>query len=83
MHSKKSDPSDIEAFMKAWKNQGPVIIVPTKYYKTPTKVFQDLGVSMIIWANHNVRASVQAMQQTSKQIFDDTSLINVEKKVNY
>ena len=21
MHSKKSDPSDIEAFMKAWKNQ--------------------------------------------------------------
>lgn len=81
MHSKKSDPSDIEAFMKAWKNQGPVIIVPTKYYKTPTKVFQDLGVSMIIWANHNVRASVQAMQQTSKQIYDDISLINVEKKV--
>ncbi|CAF0761358.1 unnamed protein product [Brachionus calyciflorus] len=81
MHSKKSDPSDIEAFMKAWKNQGPVIIVPTKYYKTPTKYFQDLGVSMVIWANHNVRASVQAMQQTSKQIFDDMSLMNVEKKI--
>lgn len=81
MHSKKSDPSDIEAFMKAWKNQGPVIIVPTKYYKTPTQVFQDLGVSMVIWANHNVRASVQAMQQTSKQIFQDMSLINVEKKI--
>jgi len=80
MHSKKSDPSDIEAFMKAWKNQGPVVIVPTKYYKTPTKVFEDLGVSMIIWANHNLRASVQAMQQTSKQIFEDNSLINVEKK---
>ncbi|RNA35013.1 Phosphoenolpyruvate phosphomutase [Brachionus plicatilis] len=81
MHSKKSDPSDIEAFMKAWNNQGPVIIVPTKYYKTPTKLFEDLGVSMIIWANHNVRASVQAMQQTTKQIFDDMSLINVEKKI--
>ena len=81
MHSKKSDPSDIEAFMKAWKNQGPVVIVPTKYYKTPTQAFQDMGVSLIIWANHNLRASVQAIQQTSMQIFKDSSLINVEKKV--
>jgi phosphoenolpyruvate phosphomutase len=81
MHSKKSDPSDIEAFMKAWNNRAPVIIVPTKYYKTPTKVFQDLGISMVIWANHNLRASISAMQQTSKQIFDDNSLINIENRV--
>src|SRR5690625_1262831 len=30
MHSKKSNPSDIEAFMKEWGNRHPVIIVPTK-----------------------------------------------------
>ena len=58
-----------------------MIIVPTKYYKTPTKVFQDLGISLVIWANHNLRASVQAMQQTSQQIFKDNSLINIEKSV--
>lgn len=81
MHSKKSDPSDIEAFMKAWKNQGPVIIVPTKYYKTPTKDFQDMGISMVIWANHNLRASVQAIQQTTQQIYKDQSLVNVEDKI--
>lgn len=82
MHSKKSDPSDIEAFMKAWKNQGPVVIVPTKYYKTPAKYFDDLGVSLIIWANHNLRASVKAMQQVSKQIFKENSLTNIEKNVS-
>lgn len=81
MHSKKSDPSDIEAFMKAWKNQGPVVIVPTKYYKTPTQHFRDMGVSMVIWANHNLRASINAMQQTSKQIYKDQSLLNVENKI--
>lgn len=81
MHSKKSDPSDIEAFMKAWKNQGPVIIVPTKYYKVPTDHFRDLGVSMIIWANHNMRASVAAIQQTTQQIYQDQSLVNVEDKI--
>jgi len=81
MHSKKSDPSDIEQFMKAWKNQGPVVIVPTKYYKTPTKDFQDMGVSMVIWANHNLRASVQAIQNTTQQIYKDQSLVNVEDKI--
>ncbi|KXJ28999.1 phosphoenolpyruvate phosphomutase [Exaiptasia diaphana] len=81
MHSKKSDPSDIEAFMKAWNNQGPVIIVPTKYYTVPTDHFRDLGVSMVIWANHNMRASVAAMQQTTQQIYKDQSLVNVEGKI--
>ena len=81
MHSKKSDPSDIESFMKAWNNQGPVIIVPTKYYTTPTDTFRDLGVSMVIWANHNLRAAVSAMQQVTGQIYKDQSLVNVEKEV--
>jgi hypothetical protein len=36
---------------------------------------------MIIWANHNLRASVNAMQKTSKSIFEDKSLINIEDKV--
>jgi phosphoenolpyruvate phosphomutase len=57
-HSKRSDSSEIQAFMKAWKEHGnktPVVIVPTKYYTTPSKDFQDWGVSMVIWANHNLR----------------------------
>lgn len=81
MHSKKNNPSDIESFMKAWNQQGPVIIIPTKYYTVPTKHFQDLGCSMVIWANHNLRASITAMQNTTATIFKDQSLINVEKKV--
>lgn len=63
--------------------KGPVVIVPTKYYKTPTKHFQDMGVSLVIWANHNVRASVQAMQMVCKQIKREQSLINVEKNVAF
>jgi len=82
MHSKKSDPSDIEAFMKAWKNQGPVVVVPTKYYTTPTSHLEDMGVSLVIWANHNLRASVRAMQETSSQIFQMQSLAGVEKQVS-
>lgn len=83
IHSKKSDPSDIESFMNAWNNQGPVVVVPTKYYKTPTRRLEDLGVSLVIWANHNLRASISAMQETSANIFNQKSLAFVESKVRY
>jgi phosphoenolpyruvate phosphomutase len=81
MHSKKSDISEIEAFMKEWNNRSPVIIVPTKYYSTPTDKFRDLGVSVAIWANHTLRSSITAMQKTTKQIFHDESLKQIEGEV--
>ncbi len=81
VHSKKSNPSDIEAFMKEWGNRHPIVIVPTKYYSTPTDYFRKMGISTVIWANHNVRAAVQVMQQTSKRIFEEESLTGVEEKI--
>jgi phosphoenolpyruvate phosphomutase len=81
IHSKKSDPSDIESFMKEWANRHPVIIVPTKYYSTPTDKFRELGISLVIWANHTLRGSITAMQKVCRQIAKDESLINVEDKI--
>jgi phosphoenolpyruvate phosphomutase len=81
VHSKKSNSSDIEAFMHEWEGRHPIIIVPTTYYSTPTEKFRELGISLSIWANHNLRASIDAMQRTSAQIMKDQSLINVEDPI--
>jgi phosphoenolpyruvate phosphomutase len=81
MHSKKSTPDEILAFMEAWGNTCPVVIVPTMYHQTPTSVFEDAGVSLIIWANHLLRASVAAMQGTAAMIWRDRSLHGVEERV--
>lgn len=81
IHSKKSNHSDIEAFMNEWGNRHPVVIVPTKYYKTPTPVYRELGVSTVIWANHNVRAAITAMQNVCKEIFQHQSLTKVEPSI--
>lgn len=83
MHSKIEDESQIESFMNVWNTESdiPVVIVPTKYYKVPSKKFQDLGVSLVIWANHNMRASITAMQDVSKTIFEEQSLLNIENNV--
>lgn len=81
VHSKKPDASEIEAFMREWGNRHPVVIVPTKYYSTPTDKFRDLGISLVIWANHNLRSAVTAMQQISGCIYRDESLRNVEDQI--
>jgi phosphoenolpyruvate mutase len=81
VHSKISDSSDIDSFMKEWDNRCPIIIVPTKYYRTPTQHFRDIGISTVIWANHNMRTSMTAMQETTKQIFESESLEDVEKRI--
>ncbi|NEW06804.1 phosphoenolpyruvate mutase [Paenibacillus sp. SYP-B3998] len=81
IHSKRSDSSEIEAFMKEWGGRLPVVIVPTKYFSTPTVRFQELGISLAIWANHNLRASIEAMKKISGQIFQDKSLVQVEGRI--
>lgn len=81
MHSALRSPSEILAFLKAWDNRLPVVIVPTKYYQTPTDVFREHRVSTVIWANHLMRSSLSAMQATAKTIFAEQTLINVEEKV--
>lgn len=79
MHSKKSTSEDIDLFMSEWdRRKGPVIIIPTKYPQVPIQHFIDQDVSMIIWANHNIRASIQAMQETSKHIFERQSLVDID-----
>ncbi|MBB6669652.1 phosphoenolpyruvate mutase [Cohnella nanjingensis] len=81
IHSKRSDISEIESFMKEWGDRLPIVVVPTTYYKTPTSRLQELGVSLVIWANHNLRASIEAMQRISSQILQDANLLRVEGSV--
>ena len=81
IHSRKADADEILEFAQQWRNRKPVLIVPTKYYRTPTAQFRDAGISTIIWANHNMRASVSAMRDVCSQILEEESLVNIESEV--
>ena len=81
IHSKKSIPQEILAFAREWGDRCPLVIVPTMYYSTPSEVFEEAGISIAIWANHNVRAAITAMQQTSRTIFHERSVRSVEDNV--
>ncbi len=81
MHSKKSTAEDILAFMGEWQDTSPVVIVPTTYYDTPVQVYQEAGVSLVIWGNHLMRASITAMQQAAAKVFEDQSLTGIEDEI--
>ena len=81
IHSRKSTADEILEFTRAWQNRLPVVIVPTRYFKTPTSVFRDAGVSTVIWANHNMRAAVAAMRDVCRRIRDEDGIAGVESDV--
>ena len=81
IHSAKSEPSEIIAFKNEWSDRLPVIIVPTKYYSTPTEIFSQVGISIAIWANHMIRSSIESMQQTAASIIHNKSVVALEDKI--
>jgi phosphoenolpyruvate phosphomutase len=81
IHSRKSTAVEILEFTAAWQNRKPVIIVPTKYYKTPVSTYREAGISTVIWANHAMRASVAAMQEICMRIKADESIAGIEDEI--
>src|ERR1700734_176533 len=81
IHSKLSKPDEIVTFAREWARRSPLVIVPTRYYSTPTEVFRQAGISTVIWANHLVRSAVSAMQSVAKEIYDSQTLVNVEDRI--
>ncbi|ARV58117.1 phosphoenolpyruvate mutase [Nostocales cyanobacterium HT-58-2] len=81
IHSKSSRPDQILEFAKEWAGRSPLVIVPTKYYSTPTNVFRKAGISLVIWANHMIRAAVASMQAIAREVQSQETLINIEDDI--
>jgi phosphoenolpyruvate phosphomutase len=81
VHSKKTTAEEIIAFCQCWNRAAPLVIVPTTYGSTSSKLYEQLGISLVIWANHLFRASLKAMHQTAAKIFRDCSVAGIENEV--
>ena len=81
MHSALRTAEEILAFKKEWGDRLPVVIVPTKYYATPTEVFREAGISICIWANHMLRCAIPAMQACAKTLQESQTLRSIEDDI--
>lgn len=81
VHSKSNTADEVLSFMEDWRVDCPIVVVPTTYSSTPTIDFLTAGVSMVIWANHVLRASIVAMQETAEKIFEMQDLTSIEPEI--
>ncbi len=81
IHSRESTADQVLSFLSEWNNPCPVVVIPTRYYTTPTQTLKDAGASLVIWANHLGRSAIAAMQQTAETIFREQSLLSVENEI--
>jgi phosphoenolpyruvate phosphomutase len=81
VHSKQPTATEILDFMREWDHRCPVTIVPTTYSNTPTERFREAGISAVIWANHNLRAAIGAMRETTRAIHEQDSIAGIEGRV--
>lgn len=77
IHSKQNTSVEIASFVEHWTNQCPIVIVPTTYAETPAQEFREMGINLVIWANHALRSTIPAMQNVCRQIFEEQSVANL------
>lgn len=71
VHSKQRTPDEIESFVRNWQGKSPIAIVPTSYPEMTEERALALGkIHVLIYGNHAIRASVQAMQDTFANIIN-------------
>lgn len=81
IHSKARTFAEISEFMRRFSRRVPVVCVPTTYYSTPPEAFTEAGIGLVIWGNHMLRASVQAMKETARRIAASGSAREIEGQI--
>lgn len=82
IHSKKATTEDIELFMSSWDRSVPVIIVPTTYANAlSSQLLNELEITLVLWANHMLRASIWHMQKIASMIFERKNVKDVAMQI--
>jgi phosphoenolpyruvate phosphomutase len=82
IHSKQKRPDEIVAFTERWPGTIPLVIVPTAYPDLTEVRIRALGkISIVIYANHAVRAAVTAMREVFAAIRRDGGIHQVDKRI--
>lgn len=71
IHSKKKEPDEVFEFCRRFRTvekEVPLIVVPTTYNTVTEERFAQLGVNIVIHANHMIRSAFPAMRRCAETI---------------
>ena len=81
IHSKASNPEEVLAFARHWQREIPLVAIPTTYYRVTAPELEKGGFSMVIYANHGLRAAIRAVETTLQSIAQTGSTAEAEEKI--
>jgi len=72
---------DVARFAEQWDRLTPLVCVPTTYKGATVEELSRAGFKMIIFANHGLRASIRAMQDTLRELREAGTASAVEDRI--
>ena len=84
IHSRKKDPSEIVAFCeqyRAYNKDIPIVVVPTSFNEITAQNLSEVGVNVVIYANHMLRSAYPGMMNTAKTILANDRSHEAEKSL--
>ncbi|MEZ4856044.1 MAG: phosphoenolpyruvate mutase [Gelidibacter sp.] len=82
IHSKNKSGDDIFDFVKQFRainTTTPIVVVPSTYNHITEQEFIDIGVNIVIYANHMLRAAYPAMVKVATQILEDQNSVRASE----
>jgi phosphoenolpyruvate phosphomutase len=71
IHSRLKDPAEIFEFVEKFRAKDkytPIVVVPTSFNSVTTDEFAKVGINVVIYANHMLRAAYPGMMKVAKSI---------------
>jgi phosphoenolpyruvate mutase len=82
IHSRQKHADEIITFcqkFRSFNTNTPIFVVPTSYNQITAKELGDVGVNVVIYANHMLRAAYPAMLRTAESILENDRSYESEK----
>jgi phosphoenolpyruvate phosphomutase len=81
IHSKSRTRDEVMKFLDGWNGQCPVVIVPTTYPAWHADEMAVAGVSVVIYANHGLRATVTTLRDTYHALYEAGESTGLEDSI--
>jgi phosphoenolpyruvate phosphomutase len=81
IHSRQKDPAEIVEFVRKFRVDDattPIVVVPTSFNSVTTDEFAKMGVNIVIYANHMLRAAYPGMMKVAKSILKNKRSLEAE-----
>jgi phosphoenolpyruvate phosphomutase len=83
IHSKEKDGKEIIEFCEKFKNfeiRVPLVVVPSTYVHMTEADLQNIGINVVIYANHLIRSAYPAMVSTAENILENSRSEEASRK---